>query len=321
MAWARIDDRFPSHRKVALLSDRAFRLHVSAICWCAENLTDGRVAERELALVAKIRGLKNTAKELEAAGVWDRTDDGWLIHDYLDYNPSRAQVLADRKKNAERQERFRQKNGKPGPPDGSETSPRNGVTDGVTRTEETHGGDTNAARRRHDGDTTATGKRSVPKRESQVTAIRNGVTNDAPCPSPTPVATDVATAASWAERKNGFPDALQPLAKELAAAGLGAVAWDIKKFTDWQRIRNQVERLGVDLMVRSATNAAQQRGEPDSVVAWIGRWESLPDPQAAGRPQLRAVAGGWTGPNRPHPATGAAAPLLTAADYEKEKPF
>lgn len=140
-----------------------------------------------------------------------------------------------------------------------------------------------------------------------------------PAPSQA-VATDVATAASWAARTNGFPDALKPLAEALAAAGLGAVAWDIKKFTDWQRIRNQVERLGIDLMVRSATNAAQLRGEPDSVTAWIGRWESL-QPEPDGRPQLRSVSGGWTAPNRPHPATGAAAPLLTAADYEKEKPF
>ncbi|WP_255254292.1 hypothetical protein [Streptomyces albidoflavus] len=38
MPWVRVDDRFPSHRKVALLSDRAFRLYVAALCWCSENL-------------------------------------------------------------------------------------------------------------------------------------------------------------------------------------------------------------------------------------------------------------------------------------------
>lgn len=75
-------------------------------------------------------------------------------------------------------------------------------------------------------------------------------------------------------------------------------------------------------MVRSAGTAAQQRGEPDSVTAWIGRWESLPDPQPTGRPgHLRAVSGGWTAPNRPHPATGAAAPAPTADDYKNARPF
>jgi hypothetical protein len=175
MPWVKLDDRFPSHRKVALLSDRAFRLHVSAICWCSENLTDGRIADRELQLVAKIRGIKATAQQLADAGLWDRIDGGWEIHDYLDYNPSRAQVLAERKKNAERQERFRQRrNGKPVPPDG------NGVTPDASDAPGMHDDDTNAARRRHDGDTTATGNGAVWETESQVSEVRNGVTNGAP---------------------------------------------------------------------------------------------------------------------------------------------
>lgn len=320
MPWVKLDDRFPSHRKIALLSDRAFRLHVSAMCWCAENLTDGHIGDRELALVANIRGIKATAKLLEEAGLWDRVDDGWVVHDYLDYNPSRDQVLAERKKNAERQERFRQrKGGRPTPPaNGS----RNGSSNAVTNDGETQPDDTTATRQQHDGDTTATRNGSTSRENAQVEAIRNGVTNEVPARPVPAVPTDVGTAASWAARKNGFPDALQPLAKALAAAGLGAVAWDIKKFTDWQRIHIQVERLGVDVMVRSATTAAQQRGEPDNVTAWIGRWESLPDPQPTGRAgHLRAVPGGWTGPNRPHPSTGAGAPTPTADEYKNARPF
>lgn len=322
MTWARLDDRFPSHRKVALLSDRAFRLHVSAICWCAENLTDGHIGDRELAHVAHIRGLKATAQELEDAVVWDRTDDGWVIHNYLDYNPSREQVLLERKKNAERQERFRRKkNGKPTPPP---KSPRNGGSNGVTGGAETHERDTTATRPRHDGDMSASSKYPASEEEPQVSEVRNGVSNGAPARPVPVVPTYVGTTASKAEQTNGVPDALQPLAAALAAAGLGAVAWNIKRFTDWERIRIQVERLGTDLMVRSATNAAEHRGEPDSVTAWIGRWESLqPEPQtpAGGRPQLRAVSGGWTGPNRPHPATGAGAPTPTADEYKNARPF
>jgi hypothetical protein len=187
MPWVKLDDRFPSHRKIALLSDRAFRLHVSAICWCSENLTDGRIADRELTLLAKIRGIKTTAQQLADAGLWDRVDGGWQIHDYLDYNPSRAQVLADRKKNAERQERFRQRrNGKPVPPDGDGRS--NGVTSDGPDAPGMHDGDTNAARRRHDGDTTATGNGAVLETEPQVSEVRNGVTNGAPSrPVPNPI--------------------------------------------------------------------------------------------------------------------------------------
>ncbi|MCX5522245.1 hypothetical protein OG342_05100 [Streptomyces bobili] len=187
MTWVKLDDRFPSHRKIALLSDRAFRLHVSAMCWCAENLTDGHIGERELPLIAHVRNIKATAKALEEAGVWDRTDDGWAIHDYLDYNPSREQVQAERKKNAERQEKFRRrKNGKPVPPDGA-NAPSNGRSNGVTQTAETRDDDTTEARPRHDGDTTATGTRSLFDEEPQVSEVRHGVTNEAPSrPVPTP---------------------------------------------------------------------------------------------------------------------------------------
>jgi hypothetical protein len=320
MPWVRLDDRFPSHRKVALLSDRAFRLHVSAICWCAENLTDGHISERELSLVAHVRAIKATAQQLEDAGVWDRTDDGWMIHNYLDYNPSREQVLHERKKNAERQERFRaKKNGKPTPPP---ASGRNGSSNGVTRGAETQKNDTSATRTRHDGDMSASSKYRDSQEEAQVNEPRNGVTNAAPSRPAPVVPTDVGTTASKAARTNGFPDALQPLAAALAAAGLGAVAWNVKNFTDWERIRLQVDRLGVDLMVRSAVNAAHTRGEPDSVTAWIGRWESLhPEPKTpSGRPALRALAGG-NQPNRPHPATGAGAPQPTAEDYKNARPF
>lgn len=189
MPWVRLDDRFPSHRKVALLTDRAFRLHVSAICWCAENLTDGRISNRELAVVAHVRNVKATAQQLEDAGLWDRTDDGWEIHDYLDYNPSREQVIAERKKNAARQEAFRRrKNGKPVPPDGSDNPSSNGVSNGVTQGGESRDGDATATRRKHDGDTTATGRRSLPDDEPQVNAFRNAVTNGAPTrPDPNPI--------------------------------------------------------------------------------------------------------------------------------------
>jgi hypothetical protein len=186
MPWVKLDDRFPSHRKVALLSDRAFRLHVSAICWCAENLTDGRISDRELPLVAHIRGIKATAKQLEDAGVWDRIDDGWMIHDYLDYNPSREQVLLDRKKNAERQERFRRrKNGKPTPPPNGDG---NASSNGVTPVGKSQHGDTTATGRRHDDDMSASSKYSVSGEESQVIELRNGVTNGAPTrPDPNPI--------------------------------------------------------------------------------------------------------------------------------------
>ncbi|WAL93943.1 hypothetical protein [Streptomyces sp. Je 1-369] len=110
MPWARFDDRFPSNRKVRLLSDGAFRLYVSAICWSAENLTDGVIKTAELRLVADVRATRARAKELVEAGLFDVVDGvGWKIHDYHEYNPTAEQVRADRAQRTARQQRWRQK--------------------------------------------------------------------------------------------------------------------------------------------------------------------------------------------------------------------
>lgn len=303
MSWVKLDDRFPSHRKIALLSDRAFRLHVSALCWCAENLTDGHISDRELPLVAHVRGLKATAKQLEDAGVWDRVEGGWLVHDYLDYNPSRDQVLAERKKNAERQERFRQrKNGKPVPPDGAGNGRSNGVTDGASDAAETHDGDTTAARWRHDGDTTAPGSRHENQEEAQVSEIRHGVTNSAPSrPVPTPTPDRAEVGGESAARDAPDLDAFAPSPIDVDGFELTDAmrAWALRTFgpgldldyetaqfldhfrangsrrpnwpTEWQKwIR------------RSAKYASERANRPGNVIALPGQSRSTTDERVLG---------------------------------------
>ncbi|MGK9463971.1 hypothetical protein ACSLFT_28655 [Streptomyces sp. G6] len=301
MPWVKLDDRFPSHRKVALLSDRAFRLHVSAICWCSENLTDGRITDRELPLVAKVRGVKATAQALADAGLWDRTDDGWQIHDYLDFNPSREQVLAERKKNAERQERFRRrKNGKPVPPDGARNGGSNGVTPEGAETPETHDGDTTEARRRHDGDTTATGTGSLFDEEPQVSEFRNGVTNDAPSrpvPSRPLSMADVdggSTGSSAAE-----DDAYAPSPIDIDGWSLndGLRRWAVSTFGG-----------GIDPDYEAAqfishfrSTGQSRRNWNEEYQKWVRRSAKFASERAS-RPPLRAVSGGWQPYKQPDPS-------------------
>lgn len=90
MTWLRIDDGFPYHPKVLNLSDRAFRAHVTAMCHAARYLTDG-------AVTPGVTGKRET-DELVKAGLWHKTEDGWAINDYLEYNPSRAEVEAERER-------------------------------------------------------------------------------------------------------------------------------------------------------------------------------------------------------------------------------
>ncbi|MFD5221439.1 hypothetical protein ACFWMH_27740 [Streptomyces tendae] len=284
MPWVKLDDRFPSHRKIALLSDRAFRLHVSAICWCAENLTDGRISDRELALVTRVRGVKATAKQLQDAGLWDRTDDGWQIHDYLDYNPSREQVLLERKKNAERQERFRRrKNGKP-------TPPSNGGSNGVTPDDETHDSDTTATRRKHDGDTTATRSNTVQNEEHQVNEIRNAVTNDAPTrPDPNPISmadVDGGSTGSGAAERDAFgpspididgwalTDGLRRWAHRDGYATLVDLDYETAQFVDHFRGNSQHRpnwNTEWQKWIRRAHKWATERGRTSNVIALPGQ--------------------------------------------------
>jgi len=106
--WAKFDDRFPSNRKVRLLSDGAFRLYVSAICWSAENLTDGVIKAEELRLVADVRAARTRAKELVSHGLWEEISNvGWCIHDYHEYQPTADQARQAKKAKAARQKRWR----------------------------------------------------------------------------------------------------------------------------------------------------------------------------------------------------------------------
>lgn len=111
MTWLRIDDGFSEHEKVQELHDRAFRLHVVAMCYCARNLTDGYLAPKAVKVCGAIIGTaaKRWPAELVAADLWipDGTG-GFAIKDYLHYNPAAADVKKDRAGARERMRALRE---------------------------------------------------------------------------------------------------------------------------------------------------------------------------------------------------------------------
>ncbi|MCI0386192.1 hypothetical protein [Streptomyces sp. CNQ085] len=290
MPWVRLDDRFPSHRKVALLSDRAFRLYVSALCWSSENLTEGRILDKELPLISRVRGVKTVAKELEDARLWDRIEGGWEIHDYLEYNPDRARVQADRAANAARQKAFRERKraereaARKAEEDAARNAPRNAVTDNAGM----HDGDTTDARRRHDGDTNATRTRPENQSSPQVNPFRNGVSNGPPSPSPSrPVpptevppppppsngepGTDVVAASGRGE--------VQPLIDAMAARGMN-VSWTFSS-QEWLELRDAIRRVGVPTLVDHAARAwTAAKNQPYSARYFLTGWTGLHAPPA-----------------------------------------
>lgn len=104
MAWARFDDAFVGHPKVAPRSSVAFRLCVTAIVECSRHLTDGAIARDVPATwpaAPRGRALAAAIAELVTARLWEVTPDGWAVHDYLDWNPSAADVRAKRELRSE----------------------------------------------------------------------------------------------------------------------------------------------------------------------------------------------------------------------------
>lgn len=91
--WLKIKADMPSNEKVSALSDAAFRLHISAKCWCADKVTDGRMKKHVPATLPRAPqgdDLKACIKELLKAGLWHRTTTGYKVHDFLKYNMSRS---------------------------------------------------------------------------------------------------------------------------------------------------------------------------------------------------------------------------------------
>ncbi len=86
--WVKIDYRMTENPKVAALNDSAFRAYVCAITYSARNLTDGFLPNA----VAKTFA-NGSLDALCAAGLWEVAGDGYRIHDYLDYQRSKADIL------------------------------------------------------------------------------------------------------------------------------------------------------------------------------------------------------------------------------------
>jgi len=105
--WLKTDDRYPEHRKVRRLTDAAYRLHHTAMCACAKDETDGLVTEIDISDMEHGPRLRKHVDSLVLAGLWESAPGGWIIHDFLDYNPSHAQLDEKRAADRERQERWR----------------------------------------------------------------------------------------------------------------------------------------------------------------------------------------------------------------------
>jgi hypothetical protein len=109
MTWLKVDDKLHDHRKPRAARKAAMGVWVLAGSWSADNLTDGFVPQHVLSRW----GTRADAARLVDSGLWHVAEKdgehGWQFHEWELYQPTRAEVLADRKANADRIRKWREK--------------------------------------------------------------------------------------------------------------------------------------------------------------------------------------------------------------------
>lgn len=120
MAYLNLDDNYPDHPKVEGLSDRAYRLHGAAMFFSAKWLLDGRLTPKQMR--DRKRYSPVVLRELIDADLIHNLGQGcgtktcptgdpgsYLLHDYWQWNKSRAWWETKRIKDAERLAEWRAK--------------------------------------------------------------------------------------------------------------------------------------------------------------------------------------------------------------------
>ncbi|MGW0134857.1 mucin-2 [Streptomyces sp. NPDC003299] len=141
MSWFKVDDTAHSHPKIMKATNAALGLWLRAGSYAAQHLTDGAVP----GIVAQHYGTAPQIKKLISVGLWHEHGHAcprcpqppagdYVIHDYHEYNPTRAAEQNRRQAAADRQKRARdraaeQRNAKEStpnrPPINDETQPEN----------------------------------------------------------------------------------------------------------------------------------------------------------------------------------------------------
>lgn len=111
--WAKLDDRFPGHPKVRKAGPEAAWLYVCGLCYCSSYLTDGEIPKDQVPLLTALSEPMKLAEKLVQVRLWEKRDESFWVHDYLVYNPSKAQEDKRRAKDRDRKQKKKDSAGNP----------------------------------------------------------------------------------------------------------------------------------------------------------------------------------------------------------------
>jgi hypothetical protein len=132
-SWSRLDAGYFGHAKAKAIGKDGRALDLAGICWCATNETDGHIPKHALSFIAgEAEVSPKVVDRVVEMGRWHAVDDGWIVHDYLDYNRSADEIRRERnrwQRNKSRQRAATSQqvspvdNGEVSPVDNGEVSP------------------------------------------------------------------------------------------------------------------------------------------------------------------------------------------------------
>lgn len=114
MGWLRLDDHYDDHPKIVAAGAEAAWLDVRGMLFCARHETDGAIPHAQLARIGSDFTPKKRAKlagVLVEVGRWTQTETGFLVNDFLDYNPAASVREAEREAARERMKKARRTKG------------------------------------------------------------------------------------------------------------------------------------------------------------------------------------------------------------------
>jgi hypothetical protein len=168
--WAKFDDSYFSNRKVRSVNGMARLLHMASIIHCSAQESDGFYPKTDLALVAAMAGVEDPASAaislMNARLLHDR-GDSFEVHDFLDYNPSHAELEDKRASGAKRVKNWRG--------NGKRNKAGNAVSNGVTPIVSN-----SVCTGRPDPDLSLRDQSSEKREDPGTNAVSNGVTQKRP---------------------------------------------------------------------------------------------------------------------------------------------
>jgi len=105
MSWFKLDDDGHDHPKVLQAGNEAYGAWCRAGQWSSKHLTEGAIPKVVALKIAPPR----VWKKLQEVRLVEASADGWLIHDFLKYNPPASEVLAERARKAKNVSDFRER--------------------------------------------------------------------------------------------------------------------------------------------------------------------------------------------------------------------